>query len=444
LLYAEDTDGDGRADTREVLYSGFVESNPQHRINGFAYGLDNWLYLGSGASSGNVTSHRTGETINMSGRDLRIRPDTGEFDAESGRTQYGRGRDDWGNWFGNTNSNPLFHFVISDRYLRRNRDVAAPDPKVHLLTPPGAPPVFPSSRTVDRFNDLHAANRFTSACGPAVFRDPSLGESMYGSGFICEPVHNLVHRTIIEPNGVTFRGRRHESEQQSEFLSSTDTWFRPVRVQTGPDGALWVADMYRQVIEHPEWIPLDWQAKLDLRAGADKGRIYRVYRKGRRPGPLPNLADLSTAELVKRLSSQNGPTRDLAQQLLVQRGDETVVPALKELATSGDTPLPRIHALGTLDGLNALDAKLLSELLRRADARVLPFAIRCCEPFLPEHPELGEALVELAEHEDLRVRFQLALSLGEWNDPRAGDALGQLALRDAGDEWMRAAILSSA
>ena len=156
--------GHGVADEREVLYTGFVESNPQHRINGFCYGLDNWLYLGSGASSGDITCTKTGEVVNVSGRDSRIRPDAGLLQAESGETQYGRSRDDWGNWFGNDNSHPLFHFVLSDRDLRRNPFVASPRAFVHVADPPTAPPVFPTSRTVDRFNDLFALDRFTSAC----------------------------------------------------------------------------------------------------------------------------------------------------------------------------------------------------------------------------------------------------------------------------------------
>ena len=444
IFYAEDTDGDGAADVRKVLFSGFSESNPQHRINGFAYGLDNWVYLGSGSPSANITSAITGKVVNMAGRDIRIQPDEGVLETEAGRTQYGRCRDAWGHWFGSENSEPIYHFVISDRYLRRNKYFPSPDPKVELLHPSPAPPVYPSSRLVDRFNDMWAANRFTSACSPAVFRDVTLGDDMAGSALVCEPVHNLVHRTLLRDDGVTFRGERHHGEQQSEFLTSTDVWSRPVKVATGPDGALWIADMYRHVIEHPQWIPEDWQARLDLYAGSDRGRIYRVYRTGRRPRALPVLHRLSTADLVPLLESTNGPIRDMTQQLLVHRRDAAAVPLLERLATAGKSPTARMHALCTLDGLEGLNSAVLLKALGDPDARVLTRAVSLCESRLGDDEELAAQLTTLVGHPDLRLRMQLALTLGEWADSRAGVALGALALQNIEDHWLRTAVLCSA
>jgi putative membrane-bound dehydrogenase-like protein len=125
ILFAKDTDGDGRADSVEKLYSGFGEGNQQHRVNGLRWGLDNWLHVGNGDSHGRVKSNRTGEVVNLSSRDTRIRPDDGRIEATSGNTQFGRERDDWDNWFGGNNSNPMWHYVLDDRYLRRNPHVAA-------------------------------------------------------------------------------------------------------------------------------------------------------------------------------------------------------------------------------------------------------------------------------------------------------------------------------
>ena len=276
ILFARDTDGDGKADEQTPLYTGFDEANPQHRINGFTLGPDGWLYLAAGTNNGEITSTKTGETIDMSGRDLRIHPETGRMEAVSGSSQCGRTCDIFGNWFGNDNSDPLWHYVMEDRYLRRNPFVAAPSPKVHQTDPPRAPPVYPTSRTLDRFNDLFALDRFTSACSPYIWRIESNDEAL--TALICEPVHNLVSRVILEPQGVTFAGHRREDEMESEILSSTDNWFRPVRVIEEPDGSLLICDMYRMVIEHPEWIPEAWQAQLDLYAGHDQGRIYRLKR----------------------------------------------------------------------------------------------------------------------------------------------------------------------
>ena len=201
ILYAEDTDGDGRADVRKTLYRGFGEGNQQHRVNGLRWGLDNWLHVGNGDSGGEIRSLATGQVVNVSRRDLRIRPDEGLLEPTSGNTQFGRSRDDWGNWFGGNNSNPMWHYVLADHYLARNRHVAPPDVRHHISVEPGAAPVYPVSRTLARFNDFNKANRFTSACSPIIYRDELLGAAFAGNSFVCEPVHNLVHREVVTASG---------------------------------------------------------------------------------------------------------------------------------------------------------------------------------------------------------------------------------------------------
>jgi putative membrane-bound dehydrogenase-like protein len=443
IFYAEDTDGDGNADLRVPLFTGFTEGNPQHRANSLVWGLDNWIYGANGDSGGAVKSAKTGKAVAVSGRDYRFRPDDGSFETQTGQTQYGRCRDDWGNWFGCNNSDPMYHFVLDDHYLRRNPHVPAPNPRAQVSVTPGAAPVFPASRTLPRFNDPWAANRFTSACSVIVYRDDLFGPAFANNSFVSEPVHDLVHREIMSPKGVTFSSRRAVDEQQSEFLASSDNWTRPTTIQTGPDGALWVADMYRHVIEHPEWIPEEWQKRLDLRAGQDKGRIYRVYPVGKKPRPIPRLDKLSTAQLVAALDSPNGWQRDLAQQLLIQRADLDAVPLLEKQAATSQRPLCRLHSLCTLDGLNSLRPVVLEEALRDADPGVRRHAVRLGEARLKESPELGAALVRLTDDLDPHVRMQVAYSLGEWNDPRAGEALGRLAMKDGNDPYLLAAIMSS-
>jgi putative membrane-bound dehydrogenase-like protein len=440
VLYAEETDGKVKV---KKLYTGFVEGNQQHRVNGLAWGLDNWVYLANGDSGGRVKSLKTGKVVDISGRDLRIQPDTGGLDTVTGQTQYGRSRDDWGNWFGGNNSNPLWHFVLADSYLRRNRHVAPPTLRVSVPEVPGAAPVFPRSRTLPRFNDPHAANRFTSACSPVVYRDDLFGPPFAGNVFVSEPVHNLVHREVMMPRGFTFRGRRAADEKHSEFLASTDNWFRPTMIRVGPDGALWVADMYRFVIEHPEWIPKDWQKKLDLRAGHDKGRIYRVYPVGKKPRAIPRLDKLDAPGLVEALESPSGYQRDLAQMMLLWRADKGAVPLLEKKARSGERAAARLHALCTLDGLEALKPSVVLKALADSHPGVRRHAVRLCEGRLAGAPELGKALVKLVADPDAQVRLQLAYTLGEWDDPRAGRALGELLLRDGSDPYLLAAGLSS-
>ncbi len=448
VIFAKDTDDDGRADVREVLYSGFDEANPQHRVSGFTPDIDNWLYLSSGTTNFLITSSKTGTQVDISGRDSRIRPDEGLLEPVSGQSQYGRSRSDWGEWFGNQNSQPLFHFAIEDRYLQRNPYVPAPSPKVYLTQPAHAPPVYPTSRTLDRFNDLFALDRFTSACSPHILRDEHWIQEAIAAGaieqaLVSESVHNLVSRILLMRDGVTFRGERHPGEEHSEFLSSSDNWFRPVHLLGAPDGSLWICDMYREVIEHPEWIPEAWQAQLDLYAGHNRGRIYRLARDDQPLAALPDLTSWTTDELVARLASENGWQRDTAQRLLIERPDSTAVPLLQKMVATHPAPLARVHALGTLDGLGQLDDEPLRQALHDADPRVVRWAIRFCEPRLAEHPQLLDALLPLSAHTDQGVRFQLALALGDVDLAGIADALMEIALHDADDPWIRAAVLSS-
>jgi putative membrane-bound dehydrogenase-like protein len=442
IFYAEASKGSGPADLRRPLFTGFVEGNQQHRVNGLTWGLDNWIYGANGDSGGTIQSVQTGAKVNIRGRDFRFRVPSGEFDAQTGQTQYGRCQDDWGNWFGCNNSAPMYHFVLADHYLRRNSLIAAPDPRVQVSVAPGAARVYPISRTLPRFNDPQAANHFTSACSVIVYRDDLFGPGFTGNSFVSEPVHNLIHREIVTSQGVTFSSRRAADEQQSEFLASSDNWFRPTMIKTGPDGALWVADMYRQVIEHPEWIPKDWQKRLDLRAGHDKGRIYRIYPVGKKPRVTPRLDRLDTAGLAAALDSPSGWQRDMAQQLLVQRGDKAAVPLLVEMAIRSKNPLGRLHALCTLDGLGALDPLILKQTLADSHPGVRRHAIRLCEAagWMPDETTLAR----LAEDPDPQIRMQLAYTLGSrTNPPSVGRLLGRLALRDQNDRYILAAVLSS-
>lgn len=450
IFFAKDTDGDGRADTREVLFSGFAEANPQHRVNGFAFGLDGWLYLAGGADNGEITAHRTGEKVMVGHRDFRLHPDRGTLQVLSGEAQYGRSRDAWGNWFGNSNSRPGYQYVMEDYQLQRNPHVALPTPLADLFDPPYAPPVFPASRTEDRFNDLSTANRFTSACSPLVYYPPSADPHGEAWMLVCEPVHNLVHRRRIHRDGVVFRGERLEDDAESEFIASTDNWSRPVRIAAGPDGAVWVVDMYRHVIEHPEWIPEHWQARLDLRAGEERGRIYRVVRDSHArnflPAASPNLSRLGAAELIRRLQDPNGPLRDLAAQQLIARfgEDDEAIAGVRRVAHESRRPEARAQALGTLAAIEQLTTGDLRHGLADDHPDVLRFALRQVEQYGEDIPEdLLAAVRPAAEHADTGVRFAAALALSRFESSEAADLLADI-LRDSDDPSVEAAVLTSA
>jgi putative membrane-bound dehydrogenase-like protein len=441
IFYAEDKDGDGKADYREVLFTGFTEGNQQHRINGFELGLDGWLYGANGDSGGNVRSLKTGKTVNIQGRDFRFKPDSGEFETESGQTQYGRHRDDWGNWFGNSNPTWGWHFVLAESDLKRNPYYAPPDPR-HPLEPDTR--LHPASRTLARFNDPEAAGHVTSANSPTPYRDELFGPHFATSLFVSEPVHNLVHRMVLEPDGASYRGVRPPVEADREFLASTDHWFRPTQLKTGPDGALWVADMYRAVIEHPEWIPADVQKKLDLRAGAQEGRIYRVYPVDRKPRRIERLDRLDTAGLVAALESPSGWRRDTAGRLLLHKNDRSAIGPLRDLIRTTRRPKTRAQATWLLSLLGGLDEATALLALADRHPQVRRNVIKASEPMLKTSPRLAEAVLDRVNDPDPHVRLQLALTLGDWSDPRAARALAQILRRNPEDPWIRAGVLSSA
>lgn len=383
IFYAEDTDADGVADKREVWYSGFARSNQQHRVNGLAWGLDNWLHVANGDGGGVILSRERREEVDIRGFDLRIDPVTKRHEPLNGRTQCGRFRDDWDNWFGCNNSNPLWHYPYPWRLLKRNPEVSVSRSYVDVPREPGAAPVYPVSPTLERFNDFDRANRFTSACGPAIYRDDLLGGEFPGNAFVCEPVHNLVSRQVLVAKGATFTSERHPDESQSEFFASTDPWSRPVSVRTGPDGALWIADMYRFVIEHPEWIPQEWQKKLELRAGSELGRIYRIVPEGAASPKIPRINRLENSDLVAQLESPNGTVRDLVHQMLLWRAAKDAVPSLMQMAVSGSRPTARVHALCILDGLGQLDAATVRKALADSHPGVVRHAARLSSGLVP-------------------------------------------------------------
>ena len=449
IFYAEDTDGDGKADLRKTILAGFNQGNQQHRINGFEYGLDNWVYAANGGSGGTIRSEPTGKTANLRGHDLRFKPDTGEFELVEGQTQFGRRRDDWGNWFGNENPTWLWHYVLPERYLARNPELAAPTTKQVLANYPNSSRVFPISRPQQRFNWPEAANNLTSANSATPYRDTLFGPDFATSVFISEPAQNVVHREILETNGVTFTSHRAPDEQDREFLASSDNWFRPTMLRTGPDGALYIADIYRLVIEHPEYFPEELKGGSDIRAGDDKGRIYRVYPEGAKPRPIPRLEQLGVTNLVQRLASTNGWERDLAQRMLIWRDDKPPETELLRVGANNWNPQVRIQVLSAMEGLGMMTPTIAFFGLGDRHPAVKEFGLRLIEPFLQKPPpngldrNLAGALLQFVKDPSARVRYQLAFTLGEWNDPRAATALAQIAMEDRDDPRVQTAVLSS-
>ena len=435
ILFARDTNGDGTADSMKKLFSGFAIRNAQARVNSLRFGLDNWIYGSCGLFGGKITSSLTGRTIDIQARDFRLNPDTGEIEPATGRTQQGRCRNDWGDWFGCTNGTLIAHYPSIDRYTRRNPHTAPPPTVIGVAANAEALRLY-SPEDLVRFELSGPPGNATSACGLGIYRDTRLGQEYVGNAFTCEPVHQLVQRIVLQPNGLRFLGRRADNEQQSEFLTSTDKWFRPVQVRTGPDGALWVVDMYRYVIEHSRWISQKTLKNLDVYAGQGRGRIYRILPSTSHPKrstantektvPDVRLDKLSDDELVQQLDHANGPIRDLAQQLLIWRKANGATPALLALAKSAKSPQGQIHTLCTLDALGGLTPDVLLTALRSKHSEVVRHAVRLSETLQSDSPELTEALIGHVEHQSVRVRRQVAWSLGESKAPQAAVALARI------------------
>lgn len=342
IFYAEDTDGDGKCDKRETWFTGFTAGNPQHLVNGFCWGLDGWLYGANGDSGGSITCVKSGKQVDLGTNDFRFDPRTGEFALEGGRSQYGKWRDDFGNWFGNNNSTMGWHYWLPFRHLERHPEMVAKSVRGVLNEDKR---VFPASPPVRRFNQGSAVNTLTSGCSPLPLRLGGDVETL----LVCEPANNLVHREVLNYSCPHITSTRHPEDAESEFIASTDNWFRPSQARTGPDGALYVVDMYRLVLEHPEWIPAEIAKGLDLRGGEDRGRIYRISKTG---APKESMTVENAADAM---ASPNGWRRDTAQRLLLERQDTSAIPALQRLLATA-SPSVRLQAGFTLMQLGGMSA----------------------------------------------------------------------------------------
>jgi putative membrane-bound dehydrogenase-like protein len=451
ILYLRDGDGDGVADQREVLFTGFLQGNQQLRLNGLRWGIDGWVYCANGGhhphygKETKVQSTRTGRQLGLGSRDFRFHPDTGAMELESGPSQFGRNRDAWGHWFGTQNASPLWHYVIPDRYSARNPYVPTPTPLRHIVGP-GSPVVYPASPPEKRYHSFEQSGRFTSACGGMIYGDQQLfGASDSLHAFTCEPFHNLVQHNVLTDAGISFAAHRQAGEEKQDFFASEDRWCRPVMARTGPDGALWVADMYRYMIEHPEWLPAHGKEDLlpHYRLGDDRGRIYRVVRSDNQRRKIESLASLPAKELAGSLDSSNDAWRDKIQQMLLWKRSTKAIEPLREMVRSGRYPQARLQALWTLDLLGQLPDELLGQAMSDAHPRVRENAIRIAETRSSE--SLVAAACSRSNDPDAKVRLQLALSLGYWKD-QAGmqQAFADLARQDNDDPLMVAALMSSA
>jgi len=456
ILYFEDSNGDGRADIKRIILTGFPFSNPQHTVNSPTYGLDNWIYLAfEGPARGilfpqfsdpgealRFPSRADVTPVDVADRAVRFRPDIFAVEQLSGRTQFGHAFDVWGHYFTLDNSNHARHEVIAARYLKRNLDLLVPTAMQNISDHGSNARVYPINRDL-RVEMLTEFGEFTSACGMTQYWGGAFPPQFNGVSFVNEPVHNLVHRDVLRDSGSTFVASR--ARDGVEFLASTDPWFRPVNLTVGPDGALYLLDYYREVIEHPEWTSSSVQTSKNLYNGSDQGRIYRIVPDS---SSLPlarglRLSQASDEELVRYLESPNVWWRRTAQRILVDRASEPSVSLLIDFFRRSPSTLGRLHALWTLDGLNRLDPALIEAALNDSEAGVRENAIRLAESHLTSQPALTAALLKLEKDASAKVRFQLLCTLGFIDTPASRVAQNQLLLTGLEDDWMQIAALSA-
>ncbi len=490
VLYAKDTDGDGVADVRETVFTGFASDyapyatnklNVQALMNSFHWGIDNRIHGATSMSGGKVrlvdseftrgwltesvgvdarrftspsprpdpkvepqnqsllTSAPT-NAVDLRGRDFSFDPRTLELRAEPGGGQHGMSFDDTGRKFVCSNSDHLQFVAFNELAAPANPFHEFPAGRHSIAADGPAAEVFRLSpdepwrvlRTRWRVTGVvegmiegggRPSGYFTGATGVTIYRGDAYGSDFAGDAFIADCGSNLVHRKKLRPapDGIWLIGERAADEQKSEFLASTDNWFRPVQFFNAPDGCLWVVDMYRETIEHPWSLPANLKKHLDLDSGRERGRLWRIAPQGfKLKRARLKLPTTNTTALGFLLTHSNSWHRDTASRLLVERPDHATVPQLRGLLHAAGSPLARLHALRVLAVLNGLEDTQLATTLRDRDPTVRRHAIQLTAQRSADGqvrvitPTLREAVIALAATEsDPLNQLELAFPLAQ-------------------------------
>lgn len=437
LWITQDTEGDLKADSKVLLDSTYSSNGiPEHSDNGFVRNVDNWYY--SAKSS------------------LRYRNQNGEWirDSTEARGQWGIVQDDKGRLIYNYNWSQLHGDLVPPNYLSRNPNHSPSTGIDHGLTIDRK--VFPirPNLAVNRGyipGTLDSAGRlleFTSACSPIVYRSSVFPKEYYGNIFVLENAGNLIKRNVVTEKGILLAA--HDPNPGTEFMASTDERFRPVHGTVGPDGGLYIVDMYHGIVQHESYMTPYLKEQTELRGlelSVHLGRIWRVVPEDWEPIETPKLSESTNDQLVALLSHSDGWYRDTAQRLLVEKGDKTVVSALEKLVKSGGNELGAFHALWTLEGLNALNPTFLLELLPGKSNLIQTTALRLLEKPASENPEVKNqleiAVKKLAAEASEELALQLALSAYVLSPEASHDILTKVIQNHGEHPLIRDAAMSS-
>jgi len=389
LWFFKDTDGDGVADERRVVLTGFSELatrlNVQQLPNSLRWGPDQRVHLAEGGNGSRVRPPEAPPApgLVLRGRDLSFDPRTMDLRAESGGGQYGLAFDDAGRKFVCSNSRHLIQ-IAYDMNLLGDSPGAFPAAAVDIAADGPAAPVFRRSpdeawrviRTRWRVSGVSPgliegggtpSGYFTGATGLQIargdrMRAPLTAGDESSEVFIADTGSNLVHRKHLRPDGVLLKGERPDPHERREFLASTDNWFRPVQIENGPSGGLYIVDFCREIIEHPWSLPPGIKEHLDLNRGNDRGRIWRIVSTNSPSHRAVKLGDATAPELVTLLGHANGWHRDTAARLLWERNQPEVTPLLVAVTRSASAH-GRMGALSLLRARGELDATVLEAAL---------------------------------------------------------------------------------
>lgn len=465
LHFAQDTDGDGRADRNMLLDADYGGGNVEHAPNGLMPAMDNWIY--------NAKSRTRYRWIG----DVLVKQQT------ENRGQWGITQDNHGRLLYNINNSQLLGDYAPPNYMARN-------------------PNFPTTAGINLFvatdqrvfsarmntginrgyldgvlDERGRAHVFASSCSPLIYRGDNFPADFVGNAFVADPAVNLIKRNLVFDDELTLSSKFAYDDR--EFIASTDERFRPVSLHNGPDGTLWVVDLYRGIAQYSRFMTSYLRTETlerNLDKGIHLGRIFRVVSDDRAPSIAPRMSEESLVRLVERLSHPNGWIRDTAQRLLVERGDRSIVPELLDVVSGSENQLARIHALWTLEGLlvayppvedqgtNTLvlvegmvphfEAPALTkstlEIILAAIAdtnpKVQSAAMRVAESVTAgdraRRDQLFDAVSNLAEAADDEVLFQAALTAGNLTKPKVLPLLADIATRQANELLIRDAIVS--
>jgi putative membrane-bound dehydrogenase-like protein len=459
IIYLKDTNGDGKSDIREILFSGFFQNNSEAQVTSLKLGIDNWIYANNRGQSGKVVFSKTPDAkpVEVRGADFRFRLDRYVFEIETGPGQFGQTINDWGHRFFTENSIHIQQAVIPWRYTHRHAfmptskfNVTITDHE-EIMFQEIPPAYWRSERSARRNRVFKEANlnriewvedRFSGASGGTIYNGDALPKEFYGNVFTTDVSGSLIHRDVLSQSDTNpvMLAKRTDSEKNREFIYSTDTWFRPVTFSVGPDGYLYILDYYRQHIETPVSIPDDLKAEMDFMAGSDMGRIYRLLPENvNYQGVKVELKKATGLQLVDYLSHKNGWYRSTAQRLLLERQDKTVVPAVKSLFSNSPDPRTRLHALYVLEGLNALNEKIVKQSLLDSESGVRENGIILAE----RYSKMVKLLIPMVNDPSKRVSLQAALSLGQFEGKNVIAALAEVITKYGQNDWFRSAVLSS-